>query len=334
MYSTGVTPHALVDLAFERRVVGVLEPGRDDDLQERDLRRELRTPFQHALERAKLVRHALRVVEPLDAEDQPATAVAVLQLLDEARRPRGGERAFEALHVDADRMDADADTTSLEADPVVFRGEPQDPEAGGAEVARVVVRVEADVVAAEHAEQQVLARRQQTVDLGRRERDVQEEADLQVRPCLAQQPGHEHQVEVVDPDARALRRRSEDRVREALVDLDVALPRAFLEVDLVDEVVEQRPDRLVGDAVVVELLVLLVEEDGDQPLLGEPFPDLVPPVLGHRAAGPADPVERRTLGHALQRRRQSPRRARRVELAIGEAEAHREAVARDPQRSG
>ena len=63
---------------------------------------------------------------------------------------------------------------------VVPRLDPEDAQARRAEVAGVVAGVEADVVGAEHPVQELGPRRQQPVDLGRRERDVQEEADREV----------------------------------------------------------------------------------------------------------------------------------------------------------
>ena len=91
-------------------------------------------------------------------------------------------------------------------------------------MARVVADLEADVVGAEHAAQELLARGQQPVDLGGRERDVQEEPDREPRLARAQHRRDEHEVEVVHPDARVGLAVLEDRVREALVDLDVPLP--------------------------------------------------------------------------------------------------------------
>ena len=67
-------------------------------------------------------------------------------------------------------------------------------------MAGVVAGVEADVVGAEHAAQHLGPRRQQPVDLRRRERDVEEEADREIGPPAAQRLGHEREMEVVDPD--------------------------------------------------------------------------------------------------------------------------------------
>ena len=68
-------------------------------------------------------------------------------------------------------------------------------------MADVVAGVEADVVGAEDPAQELAPRRQQAVDLGGRERDVQEEADREVGPArCGARAGSEREVEVVDPD--------------------------------------------------------------------------------------------------------------------------------------
>ncbi len=128
--------------------------------------------------------------------------------------------------------------------------EAEDAQARRAEVPRVVAHLEAHVVRSEQPAQHLLARREQTVDLGRGEGRVQEEADDEVGRAPAQHRRHEHEVEVVDPHARARARVLEDRVREALVDVDVALPRLRRQPEPVAEVVQERPQRVVADAVV------------------------------------------------------------------------------------
>ena len=57
-----------------------------------------------------------------------------------------------------------------------------------------------------------------------RERDVEEEADQQVRPLVAQHLGHELQVVVVDPHDGLVGRDLGQGVGEALVDRLVGLP--------------------------------------------------------------------------------------------------------------
>ena len=143
-------------------------------------------------------------------------------------------------------------------------------EARRAEVPRVVADLEAHVVGAEHAAQELLARREQPVHLGRRERDVQEEPDREPRRARAQHRRHEHEVEVVHPHARVGLAVLDDRVREALVHLDVPRPCLGRDPQPVREVVEERPERVVADLPVEVLLLLRGEEDRVQVVLREP----------------------------------------------------------------
>ena len=161
-------------------------------------------------------------------------------------------------------IDADPDTARGDLERIGTRVEPEHAEARRPEVPRVVPDLEAHVVRAEDAAQQALALREEPVHLGRRERRVQEEPDRQVGRPPPQHRRHEHEVEVVDPDARVRAAALEDRVREPLVDLDVVLPGLRRDPEPVGEVVEQRPERVVADAAVEVLFLLGREVDGDE----------------------------------------------------------------------
>ena len=131
---------------------------------------------------------------------------------------------MKALDVDADRVDADADETPVVLDHVGLRVDAEHAQERGAKVARVVTGVEADVVGAEEPAEHLLAGREQAVDLRRRERDVEEEPDRDIRSHPPQRLRHEHQLEVVHPDAAARCAVLGNRLREALVDRHVAAP--------------------------------------------------------------------------------------------------------------
>ena len=99
------------------------------------------------------------------------------------------------------RQDLDAHRTAvvLEANvpPLELVREPEHPAAAGEEVARVVEGVEADEVGVEQGAQKLLAHGERLVDLGRGERRVQEEAELDAVESLAQEGGEHHEVVVV-----------------------------------------------------------------------------------------------------------------------------------------
>ena len=124
--------------------------------------------------------------------------------------------------------------------------------------------LEADEVGAEQALDDRRAPRQLGEELVGRERDVQEEADGQVGPLLAEQGRAPAAA-----GSRAPRRwRSPPRpprpLGEALVDLDVGVPPGPVVLRLLDDVVVQRPQRGVGHALVVAVDLLLGERDRDQ----------------------------------------------------------------------
>ena len=129
------------------------------------------------------------------------------------------------------------------------------------------------------------------------ERDVEEEPDPGAGQPVAQEPGQEKQLVVVHPDQVAGAVVGRDHVGERLVRLDVALPVAHLERDLIQQVVEQRPEHAVRVALVEPGDQVGGERDLDQPHGGE-LPvkaGLLHGVEVGRGARPADPQPIRVL---------------------------------------
>ncbi len=174
-----------LDLVALRAKLRALEPRRDEHLDHRRGARTARVALEKALVGVELVRDPLRVVEPLDAENEAATLVLLLELGEEPRGLGVAERRAEALDVDPDRIDSDPHAPAVELQPVGLGVDAEDPQARRAEVARVVADLEAHVVGAEHAAQELLALGQEAIHLGRRKRRVQEEADRQPRLARA-----------------------------------------------------------------------------------------------------------------------------------------------------
>jgi hypothetical protein len=129
--------------------------------------------------------------------------------------------------------------------------------------------VEADQVGAEHPFQKLPPGGQRPEQLLRGKRDVEEKPDPGVGQPAAEEAGEEQELVVVHPDhvARAVLLR--DGVREELVDLDVGVPVAGLQWDLVEQVVKEGPEHPVGVTFVVAGHLVRGERDGDQPVLGE-----------------------------------------------------------------
>ena len=121
----------------------------------------------------------------------------------------------------------------------------------------------------------------------------------------------------------------EDRVREALVHLDVALPRLRRDPQPVREVVEERPERVVADAVVEVLLLAAGEQHRIQVVARESLRDALLERGRHDRSGPADPG--RVPAHGLQRRREAARAALDLDVVAGDRQPDRQAVAGDDE---
>lgn len=72
----------------------------------------------------------------------------------------------------------------------------------------IVIGVESDQITMQNPQQQLIANRQDTVDLATRERGMQKEPDLYVRlrvtNFLAQHLGKKHEMIIMDPDQIAV----------------------------------------------------------------------------------------------------------------------------------
>ena len=162
--------------------------------------------------------------------------------------------------------------------------------------------LEADQVGAEQSLEDLAAPRQLAEELGGRERDVEVEADPQVGAELAQHLRHQLELVVLHPDGGALGGDLGGRLGEALVDRDVGVPPLAVELRLGDEVVVERPQGAVGEALV-ELLDLLgaqVDRHEVQAVLLERLDHVV---VGR--ARPADPGAVVGPHHRLERRDQA-----------------------------
>ena len=100
-------------------------------------------------------------------------------------------------------------------------------------------------------------------DLGRRARDVEEEADAVLVPALAQCLGERHQMIIMHPDQILRREHLVQLAREMIVDPQIAAQIAARELGEIDAIVQDRPQHTIGEAVVVFLVVLPGEVDGD-----------------------------------------------------------------------
>jgi hypothetical protein len=122
-------------------------------------------------------------------------------------------------------------------------------------------RLEADEVVVEHGLHQLAVTGQGDEDLVRGPRHMQEEADPVLHPQLAQLTGQRDQVIVVHPDQVVLADQRAKRLGEPLVHPLIALAVGAVVGGQVGAIVQQRPERLVGVAVVIFVEIVLGEVD-------------------------------------------------------------------------
>jgi hypothetical protein len=126
----------------------------------------------------------------------------------------------------------------------------------------VAGNVEADQVVGQHALEDLALPRQDTEHFRVGPRDVPEQGDVQIGPALLEELGGHRQVVVLNEhQRRTVADLVEHRFGEAAIDLAIALEVAEPEARPHVDDVTQRPQRSVGEARVVELLVRRREPD-------------------------------------------------------------------------
>ncbi len=279
--------------------------------------------------RLQAVTDALGVVQPVDAEHDRLGVAEALADLDCAGLHLGSAGdLLEPGCVDRDREMPGDDATTAAArswyidDRAVGRV-PEQASHGPREVPGVGGALEADDVGAEQPVQDLPPPGQLRVDAVRRERDVIEEPDDQVGSALAEHPRHELQLVVVYPHHGAVGCRARGRLGESTVDPHVRLPPFAVERRRRDDVVVERPERVVRETLVVLLELRLRERHRD---------DRDAAVLERLelAIGDARPADPRAVGgahHGLEGGDEAAGRALPVGLAVGTLlVVHREPV--------
>ena len=178
-----------------------------------------------------------------------------------------GGLGMEVLVVDADGQRRHPHVPARQADGgrVVDHGHVEVLAHAGEEVADVRVGLEGEQVGSEQPTEQLLAPAEDAEHGRRRKRDVPEDAEPGADAGGAQEPGHEAEVEVVDPDEVAGRHAGLHDRREALVGRPVGGPVTLLDAAAAREHVAQRPQHLVRESrVVVADLALLQADRADR----------------------------------------------------------------------
>ncbi len=326
-------PHQLVDVALQLGVGGHALARGHRDLHEAHLIAQLRRLLQQAIDGVQPPRDALGVVEPVDPQhDGAATGIGADGL--GARDHVGAVgQGVEALGVDAHRVNPQPRDPRPQRDAVVVSRQPEHLGDRGREVVAVLGDVEADQIGAQHALQDRGAPGQDAEDLGRRKRDVQEEADAGLGQLLADHGRGQGQLVVVDPDQVAGAMAAHDLVGEAAVDGPVDLPLALgVEPDLVEQVVEQRPQHAVREAVVVARDLVPGQLHRDRAQLAEALGDeLACLAAARQLTGPAQP---QGLAHGVdiaERRGQPARRGLQPGPVGAVLHRHRESIGHDQE---
>src|SRR5208282_1563762 len=145
------------------------------------------------------IRDALGIVEPIDAKDETTSAEALLDLRGE-RRPRciarhpGVNRCLdtnrECAHTDPEPIDFVSPATNL---PRALRDQI------ATEIVAIVLRLKSDEIVIGKASEYFPVRGQRLQNVGRSERNMQEEPDLVLAAPGPQFATQRHEVVVVNP---------------------------------------------------------------------------------------------------------------------------------------
>src|SRR5208282_872602 len=192
-----------VYLAFEFGIVTKLGARRNRDQNHRHVAMRTRIPLQEALEALDSLQDALGVVEAIDAEHD--SMVLVAHCAPNAHRavanPRFGRQLFEVLNRNAQWEGADLDGTPAEVDFVAFAVDlcAENFFARALEMIYVGPRMKADQIAAEHSGQQLAPPGEDPEHLLRREGDVPEQPDRQLRTPRPNHHRRDREMEILDP---------------------------------------------------------------------------------------------------------------------------------------
>src|SRR5580704_451208 len=146
------------------------------------------------------VRDALRIVEPIDPEDEATSAEAVLDLRNE-RRPR-----CIARHPGVNRcLDTDRECAHADPEPIDFVGAAASlprplRDQIASKIVGVVLRLESNEIVIGKASEYFLVRGQRLQNVGRGEWNMQKEPDLVLAAPGPQFATQRHEVVIVNPN--------------------------------------------------------------------------------------------------------------------------------------
>ena len=275
------------------------------DLQQHGVPAGLRIIFQEMRIGGKPRRQPLRVIEPVDADDQRA-------FVDAVEQPAGVARFCRRCRLGGDRLDVDPDREHRGA---------QDPAEAADEAAAEILAVvpahevvakslqvglglKADDVIGAQRRDKLLVIGQDPHQLGGRERGVQKEPERLTATLPAQRLAERDQMVIVHPDQIARGQHRQQGARERVVDPQVPGQSPARELDQRRPVVKQRPQHPVGvaDVILLEIPGRQIER-GENNVAGGRHGGCVARPLADRPAEP-EPDAAGALQRGAQRHRQ------------------------------
>jgi len=285
--------------------------GRGDDVEQGHAADQLRVLLQQALEGLQFFQRPLDVVEPLDRDNALGAVKQGVDAGDLFLHRRLGDDVIDQARVNAHRVRAQPDAPPADINgrghAVHAQGAAVGDEArraghglehlhGGVRAHRVdkildIARdVKADVIALQQAADDLAVPRQDVEDVARRKSRVVKKCNAQIGPQRAQKGRHHPQVVVMDPDHRALGRLACGLLGKDAVDFQKTFPVRLVELGLVGERKDDRPESFLGKLLVKGVDVFGGQGDARHLEIGVMF--FVHRHMAHKALGVAAVLHR------------------------------------------
>jgi hypothetical protein len=189
--------------------------------------------------------------------------------------------------IDADREAADRDQAVEQADAAVRHNATEHAIFQiGHQVGDVGLGLQADQIVGRQRPRQLLMLGDGHEGLPGRKRNMQEIPDRVLGPEPAQLGSERQEVVVVHPNQVVGPQQGSQLLRQAPIDIDIALEKAGLELGKIEPIVKNRPQHRVAVAQVIGLMIGLRQRHGGDP----PFAlDRCRGVLRRNLAVPAEP---------------------------------------------
>src|SRR5215831_19487148 len=253
--------HGSVHFRLDLLVTGDARAAGRGELNEDEPLAVLRPTLEEAAHGPDAFGQPLGVVEPLDAH--PQELARDTEFAQDVFTGRLGRVKHELRgHADGEGLDESGPLAARDGELLPLHAGLDGPLGRLQEIVAVVLRMKADDVRAQHAQEQLLLPGADAESFGVGPRDVPEESDAGVGARALDEAGQEREVVVLDEDERRLDvgRFLEHGGRELLVHRAVVRPVFRTELWPRVHDVAERPQSLVGEAEVVPRFLLLLSQ--------------------------------------------------------------------------